>query len=158
MRGDDGRPLGRPEQNAPLRPVVTLTSDWSAKVARALVELVNHEEAQNLNPPQIDECWVSKDLAIYLRYRIGMDRDIKVGTRITDSNIDPTSAGYALDPEQQALYFLHDIATAPPPEWTDRFGYGWFGYRSPPRDSWEYAVEELGRVATILELRQGGEA
>lgn len=150
--GDEGQRLGRPVQNAPLRPMVELTPEWATAVAHAFLDVVMSEERQGLEPPRVDECWVAEDLAIYLRYRVGIDAQIKVGTRIPDSHIDPTSAGYALDPRQQALYFLHDIDAVPPAQWADRLGYGWFGYESPPRGSWQYAVEELPRIVTVRTL------
>ncbi len=150
--GEETSGLGQPVENAPLRPVVELTPEWATAVAYAFIDVVTSEERQGLDPPQVDECWVAEDLAVYLRYRVGVDGEIKVGTRIPDSNIDPTSAGYALDPRQQAFYFLHDIDTAPPAQWTDQLGYGWFGYESPPQGSWQYAVEELPRIVTVRRL------
>lgn len=157
MSGDDEkRPLGSPVENAPLRPVVELTPEWATAVASEFLDVVASEERQGLHPAQVDECWVAEDLAIYVRYRVGIDREFKRGTRYPDSHIDPTSAGYARDPREQGFYWLHNIEAASPAQWVDRLGYGWFGHESPPQGSWRYAVEELPRIVTLREPRTTG--
>ncbi|MFC5996817.1 hypothetical protein ACFQE5_21650 [Pseudonocardia hispaniensis] len=152
MSENNDRPLGRPEENTPLRPVVELTAEWATAVAQEFVDLVWREQERGLEPlpPPVDECWVGQDLAVYIRYRIG---DWRLGRRIPDPHIDPTSGGYALSAREQGFYFFHDLYSPPPREFTDRLGYEWYqcGPEPEPERSWRYAVEEQPRIATVRE-------
>lgn len=156
MSEKDVRPLGQPEKNTPLRPVVELTAEWATAVAREFVDVVREAQEKNLDPPPIDECWVGQDLAMYIRYRIGT---WTLGRRIPDPHIDPTSGGYALGEREQAFYYLYDLHSPPPRAWTDRLGYEWYGFGPQPDPSWEYAVEEMPRIATTREfgVPEGGQ-
>lgn len=137
-----GVPPGTTPDCVPARPVVELTTEWAAAVAEAILDSADEAGRKGLDPPVIDECWVGGDLAIYLRYRIGPDARVRIGRRIPDSHIDPTSGGYALGLPEQGFAYLHDLAAPPHGPWTDRVGYEWHGYGSPPpQPSWEDAVE-----------------
>lgn len=125
-----------------------LTAAWATSVAEAILDSTVAAGRNGLAPPIIDECWVGADLAIYLRYRIGPDARIRIGRRIPDAHIDPTSGGYALGPREQGFAYLHDLQAPPHGPWTDRAGYEWHGYGAPPHLSWCDAVAGA-RIRTL---------
>lgn len=146
----EGPELGSPEPNTPVRPVVHLTESWTISVAQAFLQVVERERAAGLDPVIIDECWVGTDLAIYIRYTSSFNSGAHAGHRIPNSNIDPTSGGYAEGPDKQGLWFLHDLQGPSESVFVDPLGYEWAGY-DPQPESWQYCVEQLPRLATVKE-------
>jgi hypothetical protein len=147
---EKGPELGSPEPNTPVRPVVHLTGSWAISVARAFLVVVERERAAGLDPVIIDECWVGTDLAIYIRYTSSFNPEAHAGQRIPNSNIDPTSGGYAEDRDKQGLWFLHDLQGPANSVFVDSLGYDWASY-DPQPESWQYSVEQLPRLATVKE-------
>lgn len=144
-----GVPPGRSETNVPVRPVIDLTPEWATAIARQLLGRLDDARQRGWDPPVVDECWIAADRGIYIRYSIPVETNNRVGWIILESNIDPTSGGYALSPEDQGSHYFHTMHTPELPQWTDRLGYGWFRYGSPPRPSWEAAVEQQPRLVTL---------
>lgn len=142
-------PEGRSPENTPVRPVVELTAVWTEEVGRALLRWAEDAERKHLVPPRFDEVWVGDDLALYIRYRVGGEDEVRVGRRISDPHIDPTSGGFAESADKQGFAYLYDLQAPTFVAWTDQSGYQWYGYDPQPRGSWEAAVERQPRRTTI---------
>lgn len=146
---EQGVPPGGTPDNTPVRPVVVLTAQWAEDVGRALLHWADDAERKGLSPPAIDEVWVGADLALYVRYRVGAIDEVRVGRRVPNSHIDPTSSGYAESAEKQGFAYLYDLQGPPFVAWVDRLGYQWYCYGPTPQESWEFAVEQQPRLVTL---------
>jgi hypothetical protein len=145
----NGVPPGASPDSVPVRPVVELTPQWAEAVGRKILDVADSDSEHDISATRIDECWVGADLAIYVRHRLGTEQDYRVGRRIADPHIDPTSCGYALDAHSQAVYLYYDLPGPPDPSWIDHLGYRWYGSGPEPTPSWEAAVERQPRVVTL---------
>lgn len=99
-------------------------------------------------PPKlrIDECWLTDEFAIYLRH---FRADTKLGMRFGKLGINPTTGTRPIDSEQEGDYLYWTIFDTPPHrEWTDQFGYEWWG--DAPSGTWSDAVSGA-RLMTFVE-------
>jgi hypothetical protein len=112
-------------------PFESLTPEWAADVARRL-----HGFAQApASDPQVEELWLTRDLALHIRYRLGNDH---LATRIARLDVDPTSSNEPTDSARLASDLLHTLRDAPAIRpWRDDRGYDWWG--DEPAGGWNEA-------------------
>jgi hypothetical protein len=115
---------------------------WSVSVAQILLWNFSAMPS-NL---KIDEFWLTDEFALYLRHVRG---DTKLGMRFGKLGINPTTETPPIDSEQEGDYLYWTIFDTPPQrEWTDQFGYEWWG--DAPEGTWSDAVNGA-RLMTFVE-------
>lgn len=102
-----------------------LTQEWAIAVAQQLDGFAGDHE------PSLDDLWISGDLSLNVRYRIGRSL---LALRVERLDVDPTSAGEPDDAAGLASNLLHSLHAPGEPEWVDSDGYVWWG--DPPADGW----------------------
>ena len=113
-----------------------LTREWAESVATHFDEFAGDRQ------PAVDDLWVSVDLALHVRYRIGRDR---LGGRF-HLDLDPTSSAAPTDAATLASILLHNLHASSEPEWVDGDGYVWWGDR--PSLGWA-TVGDQERLLTL---------
>lgn len=114
-----------------------LTRDWAVTVARQLGELAGDRD------PRLDDLWISDDLALNVRYRIGRDL---MAVRVERLDVDPTSAIEPVNSAQLASNLLHNLHAPAEPDWVDGDGYVWWGDR--PAGGWSRLLS--GTAVVVL--------
>lgn len=113
-----------------------LTAVWAESVA------TNSDAFAGDGQPLVDDLWVSTDLVLHVRYRIGADL---LGGRF-HLDLDPTSQAAPTDSATLASLLLHNLHATGEPEWADCDGYVWWGER--PARGWT-AVADDERLITL---------
>jgi hypothetical protein len=109
-----------------------LDAEWAVRVARDLVE-ISVEYRPN---PLIDHLWLTEQLVLSVRYRLGSHR---LAARFARLDVDPTSGEPPSNSARLASDLFHNLHTRPEPgAWTDPDGYTWWG--DPPDDGWAAAL------------------
>ncbi|WP_143517215.1 hypothetical protein [Pseudonocardia sp. MH-G8] len=110
-----------------------IDQEWSINVARIL--LWNCYAMPSLRSGTV-ECWLTDEFAIYLRHVRG---DTRLGIRFGELGTNPTTETPPIDSGQEGDYLYWTIFDTPEHrEWTDQFGYEWWG--DPPEGAWSDAV------------------
>lgn len=125
---------GRNESDRPwsVNSFYGLSMEWAIAVLRDL-EAINVRYRPN---PLIDEMWLTDDLVLSIRYRIGSRQ---LAARFARLDVDPTSGAAPFNSARLASDLFHNLHTQPEPDaWTDLDGYPWWG--DPPPGGWEAAL------------------
>ena len=116
-----------------------VTGQWAVSVARRV-----HRCGAETSPPIIDETWVSIDLALYIRYRVGAH---KLAARFR-LDVDPSSGAWPTNADRFASALFHALPTAPQHDaFVDEQGYRWWS-AAVPQSGWAAAVHSR-RIVTI---------
>lgn len=109
-----------------------LTKEWAVAVAHELRRLARSSGSA----PLVEEIWLTSDLALNVRYRVGAET---LAARFGRLDVDPTSLGVPHDSARLASDLLHNLHGAPDRRsWTDELGHEWWG--DAPAQGWEAAA------------------
>ncbi len=121
-------------------PFASLDQEWAVDVARRMRDLALTSGPE----PRVDEVWVSRDLALQVRYHLGSSA---LAARFGRLDVDPTSWSTPSDSARLASDLFHNLHAAPDaPPWRDELGYGWWG--DEPEDGWP-TVADRERLLTL---------
>lgn len=117
-----------PDHEDARSPFRGLNAEWAVRVARDLVEI---SEWYGPNP-LIDELWLTEQLVLSVRYRVGAQR---LAARFARLDVHPGTGGPPSSSVGLASDLFQTLHTRREPDaWTDRDGYSWWG--DPPSGGW----------------------